>query len=99
MNIFCTLPLALLHFMKILLLIKLSAPLRITHLLLTLFTSKTNLWSSLVAQWAKDPVLSLLWLWLLLWHGFDPWPGNFCMLQAGPKKKKRTLSCIKVFVV
>ena len=30
----------------------------------------------------KDSVL------LLLWHGFDPWPGNFCMLQAWQKKKK-----------
>ena len=27
--------------------------------------------SSLVAQQFKDPALSLLW------HGFDPWPGNF----------------------
>ena len=34
--------------------------------------------SSLVVQQVKDLVLSsLLWLWLLLWHGFDPWPGNF----------------------
>ena len=38
---------------------------------------------SLVAWWVKDPVLSLLW-----W-GFDPWPGNFCMLQPWPKKKKK----------
>ena len=22
-----------------------------------------------------------------LWRGFDPWPGNFCMPWAGPKKK------------
>ena len=33
-----------------------------------------------MAQWVKDPVLSLLW------HGFDPWPGNFCMPWAWPKK-------------
>ena len=26
----------------------------------------------------KDPPLSL-------WLGFNPWPGNFCMLQAWPK--------------
>ena len=35
-----------------------------------------KLQSSLVAQWVKDPALSLLWLWLLLWQGFNPWPGN-----------------------
>ena len=38
--------------------------------------------SSLVMM-VKDSALSLLWL------GFDPWPGNFCMLQAQPKKKKK----------
>ena len=30
----------------------------------------------------KDPALSLLWL------GLNPWPGNFHLLQAWPKKKK-----------
>ena len=39
--------------------------------------------SSLVAQPVKDPVLSALW------HGFDPWPRNFCMLQVQEKKKKK----------
>ena len=34
-----------------------------------------------MAQWVKDPVLSLLW------RRFDPWPGNFHMPQARPKKK------------
>ena len=29
----------------------------------------------------EDSVLSLLW------HGFDPWPGNFFMLPVQPKKK------------
>ena len=29
----------------------------------------------------KDSVLSLPWL------EFDPWPGNFCMLQVWPKNK------------
>ena len=36
-----------------------------------------------VTQQVKDPVL------LLLWHRFDPWPGNFCMPWARPKKKKK----------
>ena len=45
--------------------------------------------SSLVAQWFKDPVLSLPW------HRFDPWPGNFCMLKARPKKKMRESSTIR----
>ena len=40
--------------------------------------------SSLVAQWVKDPVLSLLWLWLLLWCGFDPWPTNSCQHPSPP---------------
>ena len=41
-----------------------------------------------MAQQVMDPVLSLLWLWLLLWHRFDPGLGNFPMLQAWPKKRK-----------
>ena len=40
---------------------------------------------SLVAQWVRNPV----YLWLLLWLGFQPWPRNFYMLQAWPKKKKK----------
>ena len=44
------------------------------------------MWSSLVAQRVKDLALSLMWLWLLLWCGFDPWPGNFHVLWAWPKK-------------
>ena len=35
-------------------------------------------WSSLVAQWVKDLVLSLLW------YGFNPW--NLHMLWRGQKK-------------
>ena len=35
-----------------------------------------------MAQQVKDTVLSLLW------HKFDPWPGNFCMLRVRPKNKK-----------
>ena len=42
-----------------------------------------------VAQQVKDPALSLLWLWLLLWCEFDSWPRNFCMMWAGPKEKKK----------
>ena len=45
--------------------------------------------SSPVAQWVKDPALSLWQLGLLLWHGFNAWPGNFHMLQAQQKKKKQ----------
>ena len=41
-----------------------------------------------MAQQVKDPALSLLWLGLLLWHGFVPWPGNFCMPPVGLKRKK-----------
>ena len=40
--------------------------------------------SSLLVQWVKDWALSLLWLWLLRWNRFNPWPGNFCMLQVCP---------------
>ena len=35
-----------------------------------------------MAQCVKDLVV------LLLWHRFDPWAGNFHMLQAGPKIKQ-----------
>ena len=45
--------------------------------------------NSLVAQWAKDLVLSLLWLRLMLWHEFDSWPRNFRMLQAKKRKRKK----------
>ena len=36
-----------------------------------------------MSQWVEDLVLSLLWL------RFDPWPGNFHMLRARSKKKKK----------
>ena len=39
--------------------------------------------SSLVAQQVEDLVLSLLR------HGFDSWPGDFCMLQAKSEKKTK----------
>ena len=43
--------------------------------------------SSLVAEWIKDPVLSLQQLRWLLWHGFDPWLWNFHMPWVWPKIK------------
>ena len=45
--------------------------------------------SSFVAQGVKDLVLSLLCIWLQLWHSFNPWLGNFHMLWAWPEKKKK----------
>ena len=47
--------------------------------------NNVDLGSSPVAKQVKDLALSLLWLRALLWCGLDPWPGNFCMLQARPK--------------
>ena len=44
------------------------------------------IWEFLVAQWVKDLASSLLWLGSQLWHRLDPWPGNFHMLWAQPKK-------------
>ena len=41
-----------------------------------------------MAQSAKDLLLSLLWLRLQLWLGFNPWPGNFCTPRAQPKEKR-----------
>ena len=37
----------------------------------------------------KDPMLSLKWLRLLLWQGFDPGPRNFHMPWAWPKKQNQ----------
>ena len=42
--------------------------------------------SSLVAQWVKDLVLSLLWLRFLLRHELDLWPGHLCMAWAWPRE-------------
>ena len=36
----------------------------------------------LLTQQVKDLVMSLPWIWLLLWHRFDPWPRNFCVLAC-----------------
>lgn len=45
--------------------------------------------SSLVAQQSGDPELSLLWLGVLSWCGFNPWLGNFYMPQVQLEKKKK----------
>ena len=37
-----------------------------------------------MAQWVKDPALSLLW------PGFIPWLGNFHMPWAQPKEKRKS---------
>ena len=44
---------------------------------------------SLVAQWVKDPGMSLLWLGSQLWCMFDSWPRNFHIPQAQPKINKQ----------
>ena len=36
------------------------------------FMKEGRVGSSLVAQWVKEPMLSLLWLRSLLQHGFSP---------------------------
>ena len=53
-------------------------------------------WSSLVLWQDKDLALSLLWLRLLLWYGFDPWPGNVHMPWARPKKYRKLVENIMV---
>ena len=42
-----------------------------------------------MVQWVKDLALLHLWCRVQLWLRFDPWPGNFHMLQVRPKKKKK----------
>ena len=44
-----------------------------------------------MVQHVKDLALLQLWLRLQLGHRFDPWPGNFDMLQMWQKKKKRKI--------
>ena len=43
---------------------------------------------SLVVQCIKDLALSLQWRGSLLWCRFYPWPRNFHLLRAWPRKKK-----------
>ena len=52
------------------------------------YVCKRSLWEFPVAQWVKDLSLSLQWLGLPLWCGFDPWPRNFHILKKKQKKKK-----------
>ena len=42
-----------------------------------------------MAQRVEDPVLSLLWLGLLLWCKCDPCPRNLCIVGMAKKKKKK----------
>ena len=53
----------------------------------------------MVAQWVKDPALSLLWLKLPLWHRFHPWPGNFHIPRAWLKNKEmKCKACVYFFL-
>ena len=52
---------------------------------------RMKVWPRL-AQWIKDLALSLQQLRSLLWHGFNPWPENFHMLQASSSSQKRLVS-------
>ena len=47
--------------------------------------------SSLVAHWIKDLVLLLQRLRSLLWYGFNPWAGNFCMLWPKERKPEKNI--------
>ena len=49
-----------------------------------------------MVQQVKDPVLSLLWLWLQLWHGFDFWLGNFCMPRVVDKNSIGGLEGVRI---
>ena len=50
-----------------------------------------------MAQWVKDPVLSLLWLGSLLWRRFDPWPRSFLhAVSAAPPPKKNYLTVMLI---
>ena len=55
--------------------------------------------SSLVAQWVKDPALSLQRLKPLLWHRFNSWPRKFHMLKIRQGKKKKKKKKKTVFLV
>ena len=44
-----------------------------------------------MAQWVKDPALSLQQLHLLLWRGFDPWPGELLPTAGVAKKEKKKI--------
>ena len=46
----------------------------------------------------RIPVLSLLWLGSLLWHGFNPWPGNFHKPEVDPAQKEKKKSIASAHV-
>ena len=49
-----------------------------------------------MAQLVKDLVLSMLWFWLLLWHGFSPGSGtSACHSQSKNKNHSPIYNCIK----
>ena len=50
------------------------------------------MWSSLLAQWVKGLVLSLLWLGSLLWPGFDSLAQEL-LHATGVAKKEKKKSC------
>lgn len=50
---------------------------------------KIHLGHSLAVQPVKDLVLSLKQLGSVLWHGFNPWPGNFHMTWVQPKIRNK----------
>ena len=51
----------------------------------SLLSNLKGIRSSFVAQWVKDPMLSLLWLRLKLCCCLYPWPRNFHMPWISPK--------------
>ena len=61
-----------------------------TSLIIRETQSKTTMRRSLAAKQVKDPALSLQQTRLLLWCTFNPWPRNFHMPWARPKKKNPT---------
>ena len=60
------------------------------------FGSKRATWEFPGRLAVKDLVVSLQWLWSLLWHRFHPWPGNFRTLEARPKHIKRGSKSLKI---
>ena len=52
-----------------------------------------------MAKRLKDLALSLQWLGLLVWLGFDPWPKNFHMPQLWPNKIKYTDNITRFYFI
>ena len=51
-------------------------------------SSKIRTQDSRMALWTKDPALSLLWLWLQVWHRFNPQPGKLLPAVDATIKKE-----------